>query len=114
MKKTSLIVLNSTLLLFLYSCGANPSVKEASFYVRGNCGMCEERIESTAKALSGVENADWNVKTKMLVVTYDSLKIDETKIQQSVANVGHETKTFQSPQGVHDALPECCKKGSSM
>ncbi|HSZ26488.1 MAG TPA: heavy-metal-associated domain-containing protein [Cytophagaceae bacterium] len=90
------------------------NAKQADFYVRGNCGMCKERIEKSAMAVSGVEKADWNVETKNLMVSYDTSKVNELKIQQAVANSGHETKSISSPTAVHDALPECCKKNSSM
>ncbi|HVD97237.1 MAG TPA: heavy-metal-associated domain-containing protein [Cytophagaceae bacterium] len=99
---------------FALSCGHSNSLKQTEFYVRGNCGMCEERIEKTVSDLDGVVKADWNVETKNLAVSYDSTKISEAKIQEAVANVGHETKTIQSPQAVHDALPECCKKNGKM
>lgn len=113
-KWTNKLVFSSALTLMLYSCSQNNSYKQTEFYVRGNCGMCEERIETSIKKVDGIIAADWNVETKNISVTYDTLKIDEAKIQQAIANTGHETKTFASPQAVHDALPECCKKGSSM
>jgi len=111
-------LINAGLLLILsigfYACNQSTSTKQAEFYVRGNCGMCEERIETTLKGLDGVVLADWDVETKKIKVTYDTLKLTDLKIQETIANAGHETKNFQSPQAVHDALPECCKKGSSM
>ena len=114
-KWTIKLVFLSAMILLLYSCSQNNNnYKQTEFYVRGNCGMCEERIETTIKKVDGIIAADWNVETKNISVTYDSLKIDEGKIQQTIANTGHETKTVASPQAVHDALPECCKKGSSM
>jgi periplasmic mercuric ion binding protein len=102
--------------LIAFSCGQNTvdSGKQTEFYVRGNCGMCEERIEKAVMEIDGVNKADWSVETKNLTVSYDSTKTNELKIQQTVANVGHETKTITSPQSIHDALPECCKKGGSM
>ena len=113
--KTSIKILAfSTLLLLLNSCGEKKEGKQSSFYVRGNCGMCEERIEKAVTAIDGVKKADWDVKTKNLTITYDSTKIDEANIQLIVANTGHETDKIQSPQAVHDALPLCCKKGGGM
>ncbi len=109
-------VVLSCLALLAFACNQNTSstVKQGDFYVRGNCGMCEERIEKAVKDINGVVKADWNVETKSLSVSYDSTKTTEVDIRKTVANVGHETKTEASPQAVHDALPECCKKGSSM
>jgi copper chaperone CopZ len=114
MEKLSTLALLFIAYLLVNSCNSNSSTKEVSFYVRGNCGMCEERIESTASGIKGIIKADWDVKTKAIMVTYDTLQVNEGQIQQGIANVGHETKLYASPQEVHDALPECCKKGSSM
>ena len=113
-KKSYYIFVLSSLTAFLFSCNEPKTGKESTFYVRGNCGMCKERIENSLKTTDGIVKADWDVKTKNLTVTYDSTKIGEDKIQQLVANSGHETKTKTSPQAVHDALPECCKKSGTM
>ena len=110
--RKNLVLASFTVLLF--SCNQVTSTKEATFYVRGNCGMCEERIENAVNSMDGIVKADWNVKTKNITVTYDTTKVKELKIQQTIANVGHETKFVQSPTSVHDSLPECCKKNGSM
>ena len=114
MKTTLKTVLIITITALFSSCGGDKEGAKTSFYVRGNCGMCEERIEKAANDLPGVLKADWDVKTKNLSVTYDSTKVNESKIQYTIANVGHETKTVQSPQAVHDGLPMCCKKDGGM
>ncbi len=104
----------SILMVLLFSCDQKIEGTQTSFYVRGNCGMCEDRIEKAVKEVPGVSKADWDVKTKNLSVTYDSTKVNEAKIQVAVANSGHETNSVNSPQEVHDALPMCCKKGGGM
>lgn len=108
------ILLLAPITVLVFSCNQPKAGREASFYVRGNCGMCEERIEQSLASVNGVIKADWDVKTKNMVVSYDSTKIDERTIQQKIANAGHETKSISSPQAVHDALPECCKKSVTM
>ncbi|MCU0430778.1 MAG: heavy-metal-associated domain-containing protein [Cytophagaceae bacterium] len=106
--------------LSLASCNSGTSgtsgeaSSSAEFYVRGNCSMCQERIETTLKATKGVTAASWDVSTKMVKVSYDSTQVQVAGLEQAVAKSGHETKTVPSPAEVHDALPECCKKGSSM
>ena len=114
-----MITIKNTLLLsFLavltFSCSQTNTNKQTEFYVRGNCGMCEERIEKTVSAVPGVIKADWNVETKNLSVSYDTTKVNEMKIHQAIAHSGHETKLVESPKEAHDALPECCKKGANM
>jgi periplasmic mercuric ion binding protein len=108
------IILSGIALISMFIVACSSSGKKAEFYVRGNCGMCQERIETTLKSTPGVNSASWNVETKMATVEFDSTKVTQAKLEETVANVGHETKTNTSPTAVHDALPECCKKGNSM
>ena len=114
MLKIKILIIISSLSTILISCSQNNSNKESEFYVRGNCSMCKERIEKTVSGIEGVSKSTWDVKTKNLKVSYDSTKVNELKIQQTVANSGHETKEIASPKAANDALPECCKKGGMM
>lgn len=114
MPRLTTLLLPAVFTLMVSACDSVNSKKQTSFYVRGNCGMCEERIEIAAKEVDGVLFADWNVKTKQLDITYDTLKVDVPKLQQTVANVGHETNNYKSPEEVHEDLPLCCQKGSKM
>ncbi len=92
----------------LYSCGSGSS-KEESFYVRGNCNMCKDRLESGIKSLSGVSQAKYNVNDEVLKVTYDTTVTNRTNIEQQCALLGHGTKAYPMNEKNHEALPECCK-----
>ena len=46
--------------------------KTEKFEVKGNCGMCEKRIEKAALSVDGVLAADWDKETKMIDVKFDS------------------------------------------
>ena len=83
--------------------------KTEKFIVAGNCGMCEKRIENAAKSLEGVSFADWNKETKMLEVKFDSDKTNLDKIQEAIAEVGHDTKMHKASDEVYNDLPACCK-----
>jgi periplasmic mercuric ion binding protein len=83
--------------------------KTEKFEVKGNCGMCESRIEKAAKSLEGVTSADWNQKTKILEVNYDVSKTSTAKIQQTVADTGHDTPMQKAKDEVYNKLPACCK-----
>ena len=78
-----------------------------SFKVYGNCGMCKKRIEASVKG-SAVSMANWNVKSKIMVVKFDSAKINPDQLQQKVAAVGHDTDKFTADKAVYDELPGCC------
>ncbi|MFN8415852.1 MAG: heavy-metal-associated domain-containing protein [Cytophagaceae bacterium] len=93
--------------VILTSCSS--ANKNDSFYVRGNCEMCKQRIETTALSIKGVFKADWNVDSKELSVAYDSTQTNAMQIHEAVANVGHGTKLVPMNQEAHDNLHECCK-----
>ncbi|HSY62427.1 MAG TPA: heavy-metal-associated domain-containing protein, partial [Cytophaga sp.] len=82
---------------------------EAEFYVRGNCDMCKERIDKTALAIPGVKNAEWNVETETIKVSYDSTVVGPLEIEKGIAATGHSTKNVPMDSLAHKVLPECCQ-----
>jgi copper chaperone CopZ len=77
--------------------------------VKGNCGMCEKRIEKAALSVDGVSGAEWDKKTKQLEVTFDDSKTDIEKVQKAVAKAGHDTGAYKASEEVYNKLPDCCK-----
>jgi mercuric ion binding protein len=57
------------------------SAKTEKIKVSGNCGMCKERIESTAK-VEGVTKADWDKDTKLLTLVYNPAMVKSDDIQK--------------------------------
>jgi copper chaperone CopZ len=70
--------------------------------------MCKERIEKAAR-IKGVQKANWNVKTKMLNVSFDSTKTTLYSIQKSIAAVGHDTREVKASDESYNALHGCCQ-----
>jgi len=83
--------------------------KTEKFEVKGNCGMCETRIEKAALSVNGVSKADWDKETKKLEVVFDDAKTDVHKIHMAVAKVGHDTAMHKAKDEVYNKLPGCCK-----
>lgn len=83
--------------------------KTEKFEVKGNCGMCEKRIETAAKSVEGVSFADWDKKTKEIKVTLDANKTDIQKVHKAIAKAGHDTRLHKATDQVYNALPGCCK-----
>ncbi len=83
--------------------------KTEKFEVKGNCGMCKERIEKAAKSVDGVTAADWDKDTKLLSVTFDSNQTNSGEIQASIAKAGHDTGKYIASDEVYNNLPACCK-----
>ncbi len=83
--------------------------KTEKFKVKGNCGMCETRIEKAAYSVEGVSKADWNKETKVLEVVFDDAKTSTDKIEMAIAKAGHDTPHHKAKDEVYNELPGCCK-----
>ncbi|NAY91244.1 metal transporter [Muricauda sp. JGD-17] len=83
--------------------------KSIRFEVKGNCGMCQERIENTAVKMKGVKLASWNKDTKEFSAIIDERKCSIEDIKKEIASVGHDSEGFTAPSEVYDKLPDCCK-----
>ena len=83
------------------------SAKTETFKVWGKCEMCKARIEKTVRA-EGAANADRNIKTQMLTVTYDPSKTSKDALSKKLAAVGHDTEKYKAPDDIYAKLPSCC------
>jgi len=83
--------------------------KTEKIEVKGNCGMCEKRIEKAALSVDGVSKADWDKQTKKLEVVFEEGKTNVDKIEVAVAKVGHDTPKHKAKDEVYNELPGCCK-----
>ena len=87
---------------------------ETSFGVKGNCGMCKKTIETAAKSLDGVINAEWDVNTKQVSLVYDSQIVDLMSIHKVIADSGYGTELVQNNTDSYENLPLCCKYDPNM
>jgi copper chaperone CopZ len=83
------------------------AARTETFKVFGNCEMCKARIEKAVKD-EGASAASWDIKTRMLTVTYDSSKTNRDKLSRKLASVGHDTEKYKAPDDVYNSLPACC------
>ena len=98
-----------TLAALLMMGAAEAKTVKTTFEVKGNCDMCQKRIEKTAKEVKGVTAARWNKKDGKLSLVYDNKLTSPEKVQQALAAVGHDTGKFKADKAVYDKLPGCCK-----
>jgi outer membrane receptor for ferrienterochelin and colicins len=75
--------------------------------VFGNCEMCKGRIEEASKG-KGVKSAIWDVDTKLLTLIYDPSSTNTEKVQQRIADAGHDTELRKAKDWVYKQLPDCC------
>lgn len=83
--------------------------KTENLKVSGNCGMCKKTIEKTAKEVAGVEEADWNKRTKMLEITYDPEKTTLETVGKKIAEAGYDNDKAKADDKKYGELKECCR-----
>ncbi len=84
------------------------NVKKESVKVWGNCSSCKKHIEKAAMD-NGATSAQWNMTTKILVVSYNPGKTSEESIQKGVAAAGYDTEKYKGDDKAYAALDECCQ-----
>jgi copper chaperone CopZ len=104
------IKLISTIVIFLLvGLTVQAVTKLEKIKVKGQCDMCENRIETAVKSLDGVTSAQWDKSNKSLTVSYDDTKTAMQKIQTSIAMAGHDTEMFSASESGYNKLPGCCQ-----
>ena len=88
--------------------GTSGNQKTETFKVWGNCNMCKSRIEKAVRA-EGATVADWNVKTKLLTVTFDPAKTSLDSFSKKLAAAGHDTEKYKATDEAYSNLPGCCQ-----
>lgn len=80
-----------------------------SLEVAGNCAMCKKRIEKAAKSVSGVKEASWDKKKKVLTAVFEDKQTNTSAISAAVLKVGHDVDTTAASQDAYEKLHECCQ-----
>jgi len=102
-------LLGLLLLVSFTSCAS--TIKNAtteSFKVAGKCEMCKNAIETAANR-KGIAEAEWNVETKVLKLTFDSEKTSSEDVLKRIAYAGYDNEEFLAPDDAYSKLPDCCK-----
>jgi mercuric ion binding protein len=96
-------------LLMACSNGMPKSAKTTNLKVWGNCGMCKKTIEKSLDGAEGVLKADWNKDTKMMTLSYDTLKTSVANVEELIAASGYDTQSLKADDEAYAGLHECCK-----
>ena len=83
------------------------NLTKSTFKVKGECSMCKERIENSAKN-TGATYANWMQESQELVVEFDSEKISADQILKNIAEVGHDNEKYTATDDVYEKLASCC------
>ena len=102
--------MRTLLFLFALLCSvqvqAQGSVK-LEFTAKGCCPMCEDRIVA-ALDVPGVRAVEWDQFKEKAMVVYKPKKISEDRIQQLVADAGHDTDLYTATDEAYNGLEACC------
>lgn len=77
-------------------------------HVKGNCGLCKDRIEKAAYKVKGVKSAEWDSTGQNLHIILNETKSTVEDVKKSVASVGHDTDTVKADDEVYKNLHSCC------
>jgi len=80
---------------------------KCEFTAKGCCPMCEDRIVA-ALDVPGVRAVEWDQFEEKATVVYKPKKISEDRIQQLVADAGHDTDLYTATDKAYDGLEACC------
>lgn len=75
--------------------------------VKGNCDMCKKRIENAAD-IKGVKFFEWDEKTHVAKVIYNSSKTSLDAIEKAIAEKGYDTPNHKGNDAAYNNLPDCC------
>ena len=75
--------------------------------VKGNCGMCKERIENAVNEISSASGI-WDADSQVLTLRYDETQTNLDAIARKIAAVGHDNEMYAAEASVYESLPGCC------
>ena len=91
-----------------FTTGKPKKTETTSFFVNADCPMCEERIEAACD-IKGVVNADFDLDTYTLTVTYKPATIALDDIHAAIAKAGYDTERAKASDETYSQLPGCCQ-----
>jgi copper chaperone CopZ len=107
MKNSFLLVLFLLPAVYSHAQKMSTKIDTIRVHVFGNCEMCKERIEQAAKG-PGVKSAIWDIDSKQLTLVYNTNITNPGKVEQRIADAGHDTQKKKAKDNVYSELPECC------
>jgi mercuric ion binding protein len=107
----NLFVIACTLIFGLFASNVQAqNTEKVSIKTSAVCNMCKQTIEKDLSYEKGVKEANLDVKTQMLTVTYNPKKTNPEKLRKAVSKVGYDADNVAAEVKAYDKLDECCKK----
>lgn len=96
-------------LTFSFALSQSQTQTTAEIKTSAVCESCKERIEKNLKKVDGIINADLNVDTKVLTVTFDTSKILLQDIKLRISKIGYDADEVKRDPKAYKKLPKCCR-----
>ncbi len=107
MKTIKIIFILVALFLISYRVSAqNDTVRIKTSAV---CEQCKEKIENDLSFEKGIKSSRLDLKTKVVVVIYNTKKTDPQKIREAITRIGYDADSLKADLKSYNKLPECCK-----
>jgi copper chaperone CopZ len=90
------------------------AMRDLTFGVRGNCGMCKSTIEKAVNGLEGISSVNWDSDKKKIDVSFDDAKTDAMAIHKAIAASGYDTDKVTGSEEAYQGLPGCCQYDHEM
>jgi periplasmic mercuric ion binding protein len=71
--------------------------------------LAKIQIENAAKSIDGVIYAHWSMKTGILELSLDSIKVNINKVHRTIARTGYDTRMYKARDRAYHKLPDSCK-----
>ena len=109
MKSTKIILLLIGIFLSKFSFAQMDTVRIKTSAI---CDQCKDRIEHDLSFEKGVKKAVLDLKTKEVMVVYNSKKTDVQKIREAITKSGYDADSLVADPKSYRRLPDCCQKPS--
>ncbi|MCX7879769.1 MAG: heavy-metal-associated domain-containing protein [Ignavibacteria bacterium] len=70
------------------------STDEVKLLTNAHCGGCKAKIEKALKKVDGVENAELDLETKIVVVKYSNQKTDPETLVSAIKKAGYDAAIY--------------------
>lgn len=109
MKKAALSILVA---LFVFTISAMAeNIKEAKFTANMTCNTCKGKIENALKAEKGVVKYNADVASKIVTVSYDADKTNETNLKNAIAKLGYTVESVSEVKATKTDVKSTNKSG---
>ncbi|MFD2786632.1 heavy-metal-associated domain-containing protein [Hymenobacter rubripertinctus] len=91
-----------------------PATETLQLKTSAVCDMCKARLEKALAYEKGVQQAQLDVPSQVLTVTYRPDKTTPTALRTAVQQTGYDADDQTADARAYQRLPECCKKTNSV